>query len=91
MFGMSSPELTVCALVGFFVFGPERLPGVQRDAARGLNHPRDRALPLEDLRQLRRRAYSAASAAIASVVASVRRALSTWRFSIMRPSTVTTP
>lgn len=69
MFGMGWPELAVCALVGFFVFGPERLPGVARDAARAVARLRamaqgvtaelkdqlpDRAsLGLEELKELR--------------------------------------
>lgn len=34
MLGLGWPELLVIALVGFFVFGPERLPSLARDAAR---------------------------------------------------------
>lgn len=34
MLGLGWPELLVIALVGFFVFGPERLPALARDAAR---------------------------------------------------------
>lgn len=34
MLGLGWPELLVIALVGFFVFGPERLPTLARDAAR---------------------------------------------------------
>jgi len=69
VFGMGWPELAVCALVGFFVFGPERLPGVARDAARAVAKLRTMAqgvtdelkdqlpdresLGLEELRELR--------------------------------------
>jgi sec-independent protein translocase protein TatB len=48
MFGMGWPELAVCALVGFFVFGPERLPGVARDAARALAKLRTMAQGVTD-------------------------------------------
>jgi sec-independent protein translocase protein TatB len=34
MLGLGWPELMIIALVGFFVFGPERLPTLARDAAR---------------------------------------------------------
>ena len=34
MFGMSMGELVLLALVGFFVIGPERLPGAIRGLAR---------------------------------------------------------
>jgi sec-independent protein translocase protein TatB len=66
---MGWPELAVCALVGFFVFGPERLPGVARDAARAVARlrvmaqgvtdelkeqlPEKGSLGLEELRELR--------------------------------------
>jgi sec-independent protein translocase protein TatB len=48
MFGMGWAELAVCALVGFFVFGPERLPNVARDAARTLHRLRTAAQSFTD-------------------------------------------
>ena len=48
MFGMGWGELAVCALVGFFVFGPERLPNVARDAARTLHRLRTAAQSFTD-------------------------------------------
>ncbi|HVV30610.1 MAG TPA: Sec-independent protein translocase protein TatB [Mycobacteriales bacterium] len=48
MFGMGWPEILVCALVGFFVFGPERLPGAARDAARMLKQLRGMAQGVTD-------------------------------------------
>lgn len=52
MFGMGWPELLVVGLVGFFVFGPERLPGVAKDAARLINQLRTMAQgAADDLKQ----------------------------------------
>ena len=66
---MGWPELLVCAFVGFLVFGPERLPGAAKDAARVLKQLRTMAqgaadelkqqlperheLGLDELRELR--------------------------------------
>jgi len=67
--GFNWPELLVIGLVGFFVFGPERLPGKVREATNMLRKLRDMAqnatdelkaqlpegedLGLSDLRELR--------------------------------------
>jgi sec-independent protein translocase protein TatB len=52
VFGLGWAELAVIGLVGFFVFGPERLPTLARDAARGLRALRGHAEALtRDLRQ----------------------------------------
>ena len=40
MLGLGWPELLLIGLVGFFVFGPERLPTLARDAARMLKQLR---------------------------------------------------
>lgn len=48
MFGMGWEEIGVCALVGFFVFGPDRLPTVARDAARLLKQLRGMAQGVTD-------------------------------------------
>lgn len=43
MLGFGWPELLVIGLVGFFIFGPERLPTLARDAARILKQLRTMA------------------------------------------------
>ncbi len=43
MLGLGWPELLLIGLVGFFVFGPERLPTLARDAARMLKQLRTMA------------------------------------------------
>lgn len=43
MFGIGPMELMVLAIVGLIVLGPERLPGLARDAARMLRNLRDAA------------------------------------------------
>ena len=69
IFGLGWGELLVIGLVGFFIFGPERLPTIARDAARGIRTLRGHAdtltqdlrkdlpnaaeLGLDDLRELR--------------------------------------
>lgn len=35
------PELSVILLLGLFVFGPERLPGIAQEAGKGLRQIRD--------------------------------------------------
>jgi sec-independent protein translocase protein TatB len=43
MFGIGYPELVVLAIVGLIVLGPDRLPGLARDAARMLRTLREMA------------------------------------------------
>ena len=43
MFNIGLPEMMVLAVVGLIVLGPERLPGLARDAARLLRTLRDAA------------------------------------------------
>src|SRR5438132_12951615 len=43
MFNIGLPEMVVLAIVGLIVLGPERLPGLARDAARMLRNLRDAA------------------------------------------------
>lgn len=43
MFDIGLPEFLVLAIVALFVFGPERLPSVARQAARGLRKVRTMA------------------------------------------------
>lgn len=48
MLGLNWPELLVIALVGFFVFGPERLPGKAREAAQMVRKLREMAQSATD-------------------------------------------
>src|SRR3954453_937166 len=41
-------EMLLLVVVGLFVFGPERLPTIARDAARTLRHFRDSARSMRD-------------------------------------------
>jgi sec-independent protein translocase protein TatB len=43
MFGIGPAELLILAIIGLLVIGPDRLPGVARDAARLLRALRDMA------------------------------------------------
>jgi sec-independent protein translocase protein TatB len=47
-FGMGWAELLVCGLVAFFVFGPERMPAMARDAARLVRQLRQMAQGVSD-------------------------------------------
>src|ERR1700750_2830281 len=51
-FGLGWAEVLVIGLVAFFVFGPERLPGMARDAARVIRQLREMAQGVgDDLKQ----------------------------------------
>lgn len=51
-FGLGWAEVLVIGLVAFFVFGPERLPGMARDAARLIRQLREMAQNVgDDLKQ----------------------------------------
>jgi sec-independent protein translocase protein TatB len=51
-FGLGWAEVLVIGLVAFFVFGPERLPGMARDAARLIRQLREMAQGVgDDLKQ----------------------------------------
>lgn len=40
-FGLGAPEMVVILLLGLFVFGPERLPGIAEEAGKGLRQLRN--------------------------------------------------
>lgn len=48
MFGMSPWHLAVLALVGLFVFGPERLPTMIRDLGKALRQVRETAQSMQE-------------------------------------------
>lgn len=52
LFGLGWAEILVVGLVAFFVFGPERMPGMARDAARIMRQLREMAQGVgDDLKQ----------------------------------------
>jgi sec-independent protein translocase protein TatB len=48
MFGLGMGELVLLALVGFFVIGPERLPGAVRSAARAVGRAKEYTASLRE-------------------------------------------
>jgi sec-independent protein translocase protein TatB len=40
-FGLGAPEMMVILLLGLFVFGPDRLPGIAEEAGKGLRQLRN--------------------------------------------------